>query len=474
MHVPSRARKSAALVFSCGLALILSTGASKPGRPEAAASDEARGVGRDLFARPWVPNDTRAARGGDGLGPVFNARSCLACHDRGGPGGAGAAGQNIEIATAVGLDAGFSGYGFAYAFGMDLSAGRFEYKIASDPAPSKRRPTPLDPAALASIHPGFPATRSVVLHRFGTDAAYHAWRAAVPGPHGPIRVVTSLRNPTPLFGTGLIDAIPEEAIEAASRPRPGGAGAAAAARIKGRVSRLADGRVGRFGWKAQTATLREFVVSAAATEIGLEVPGRHQAADPRLPGLGAPGLDMDETQCDALTAYVRGLPAPVARVPADAAEAAQVKAGEGTFKAIGCAGCHLPALGGVDGLYTDLLLHDMSPRLGDTAAYGVFATNAAGADGPAAADPRGEAALATTQEWRTPPLWGLRDSAPYLHDGRAATLDQAITLHGGQAAASAQRYAQVSARRKRQLEGFLLSLSAPPLEDPRPGLAQAP
>ena len=84
------------------------------------------------------------------------------------------------------------------------------------------------------------------------------------------------------------------------------------------MSRLADGRVGRFGWKAQTATLREFVLSAAATEIGLEVPGHHQAADPRLPGLGSPGLDLDEQDCADLVAYVRSLPAPVVRVADDA------------------------------------------------------------------------------------------------------------------------------------------------------------
>ena len=77
------------------------------------------------------------------------------------------------------------------------------------------------------------------------------------------------------------------------------------------MSRLKDGRVGRFGWKAQTATLAEFVRSAAAGEIGLEVPGRHQAADPRTPGLAAVGLDMDESECDALVEYVRSLPIPV-------------------------------------------------------------------------------------------------------------------------------------------------------------------
>ena len=78
------------------------------------------------------------------------------------------------------------------------------------------------------------------------------------------------------------------------------------------MSRLKDGRVGRFGWKAQTATLADFVRSAAAGEIGLEIPGRHQAADPRLPGLAATGLDMNESECDALVDFVRSLPGPVA------------------------------------------------------------------------------------------------------------------------------------------------------------------
>ena len=101
---------------------------------------------------------------------------------------------------------------------------------------------------------------------------------------------------------GLIDAIPDAAIEAAARRRHPD--------VHGRVSRLADGRIGRFGWKAQTATLRDFVVSAAAVEMGLEVPGQPQAADPRIPPLKAPGLDLNKDECDALTAFVRALPGP--------------------------------------------------------------------------------------------------------------------------------------------------------------------
>ena len=175
------------------------------------------------------------------------------------------------------------------------------------------------------------------------------------------------RNPPPLFGLGLIDAIPDEVIEAAVKRRfPG------SAQVKGRVSRLKDGRIGRFGWKAQTATLEEFVLSAAAGEIGLELPGRHQATDPRLPGLAATGLDMDQGECEDLVEHVRSLPAPVAIRPAKERESAQLKAGEATFKSIGCTGCHLPKLGEVEGIYSDLLLHDMGPQPGDADAYTVF------------------------------------------------------------------------------------------------------
>ena len=208
------------------------------------------------------------------------------------------------------------------------------------------------------------------------------------------------------------------------------------------MSRLKDGRIGRFGWKAQTATLKEFVLSAAAGEMGLEVPGRRQAADPRLPGFVATGLDMDEAECDALTDYVRSLPMPIAIEPDDDRESMQRKSGEEAFKSIGCAQCHLPKLGGIDGMYSDLLLHDMSPGLGDSDAYSVFVGDAPRAAVARRPD-RSGTGTSTIHEWRTPPLWGLRDSGPYLHDGRAASIDQAIAMHGGQGASSARRYAEL-------------------------------
>ena len=156
------------------------------------------------------------------------------------------------------------------------------------------------------------------------------------------------------------------------------------------------------------------------------------------------------------------LPAPVAIKAADDKDAAQWKAGEATFKSIGCTACHMPKLGDVEGIYSDLLLHDMGPQLGDADAYTVFVGEPARADGSAAADrARAATGTASVREWRTPPLWGVRDSGPYLHDGRAATIAQAIMLHAGQGATAARRYAELSPRRKQQIEAFLLSLAAP-------------
>ena len=112
------------------------------------------------------------------------------------------------------------------------------------------------------------------------------------------------------------------------------------------------------------------------------------------------------------------------------------------------------------GIYSDLLLHDMGARLDDAAAYSVFVGAPPRAEGAQAPD-RPSTASASIHEWRTPPLWGLRDSGPYLHDGRATSIDQAIGMHAGQGASSARRYAELSPARKRHLATFLRSLVAP-------------
>ena len=416
-------------------------------------------AGRELFERVWAKDDP-TGHGGDGLGPVFNGQSCVACHNLGGSGGAGTIDRNIEIVTAT--DGDLADYsGFSYSFSMDFGAGRFEYRIGDGSQASPSREPQTDPRLAAAIHAGFQQSRSVVLHRFGTDPTYNAWRESVPGRHGPILVRSSERNPPPLFGAGRIDAIPDEAIEAAARRRSSGS-----AQVKGRVSRLKDGRIGRFGWKAQTATLEEFVLSAAAGEMGLEIPGRHQAADPRLPGLAATGLDMDQDECNLLIDYVRSLPVPVATKPADDKIASQIKAGEATFKTIGCASCHLPKLGDVEGIYSDLLLHDMGPQLADADTYTVFAGEPprAGRPEPAAGsrslrtDSRIGPRMANTSSLgpsRLRPLSARRPSRRNIAKPSpctAARVRRRATLR------------RASPRRKQQLEAFLMSL-APPAVD---------
>ena len=154
---------------------------------------------------------------------------------------------------------------------------------------------------------------------------------------------------------------------------------------------------------------------------------------------------MTEADCDALVAYVRALPAPVAIDPTGPQGAREMGEGRRLFVAVGCAGCHMPVLGDVQGIYSDLLLHDMGPSLSDSGTYyGIETPNSFG--GPLA------------QEWRTPPLWGYRDSGPYLHDGRAQTILQAILLHDGEASIIRDRFAALDQEDQQAIIAFLNSI----------------
>ena len=125
---------------------------------------------------------------------------------------------------------------------------------------------------------------------------------------GSFVVSRSQRNPTPLFGLGLIDSITDEAILALEKRQ-----AKESPETRGRVSRLKDGRIGRLGWKGQTANVEDFVLNACAVEVGLEVPGHHQAMTPQAPKYRTDGLDLTSEECSALVSYVRSLPQPVER-----------------------------------------------------------------------------------------------------------------------------------------------------------------
>jgi RNA polymerase sigma factor (sigma-70 family) len=441
--------------FELALAMFHAAFASRP-RPEPqtvqdvtgnprsrAGSDRARGAA--LFAKEWVPNDPKS-HGGDGLGPVYNESSCVACHGLGAPGGAGPESKNVVLVTATPIDRN-------HAKGLE------------------------------QIHPGFHGGRSAVLHRYGTDPEYGTWRrrfyeggpdqapnprvgagedsidarirtvheqtamdrrgrnrsVRIPARNG-FNLTLSERNTPALFGAGRIDAIPAEVLVAVAQHQP--------ERVRGRISRTPDGHIARFGWKAQIARLHEFVRGACATELGLEVPGHAQVPSPLDPSRKAQGLDMTEAECDELVAYIRALPAPVALDPYGPQGSRDIREGRRLFADVGCADCHVPTLGNVRGIYSDLLLHDMGPSLSDSASsYGIEGPPSLGAPRP--------------QEWRTPPLWGYRDSAPYLHDGRAEDLEEAVALHGGQAQASTRRFFALSSEDRLRVEAFLKSLVAP-------------
>jgi CxxC motif-containing protein (DUF1111 family) len=470
-------------------------GPSAPVRPKAVAVAPAdgpvRSVGAEIFARSWLANDTRC-HGGDGLGPVYNAASCLDCHNQGGAGGGGPADRNVELATGIGYMASpdgqvvVNGNVVAGNIGLDM--------ISTNPEPDD----------LVRSHPGFRNARSIVLHRFGVDLDYSRWRETfltqcrqaphfqsvsvsrsasigrsrhghaiirhsspveapnttstppippalakdlsalcrdVAGNLGMNRVAFSLtaRNTPPLFGAGLIDAVSDAELERMARHEP--------PQVRGRVHRLNDGRIGRFGWKAQVASLEDFVLTACANELGLQVPGHDQAASPLAPDARAAGPDLTTEECAALVSYVRDLPPPVALAAADARGSADIEEGHRLFQSVGCVSCHTPDLGPIRGIYSDLLLHDMGENLSDPGTYYGDDSDSLGA--------------AKRGEWRTPPLWGIKDSGPYLHDGQARSLAQAVTLHDGQGAASAHRFRSLGPVQQSQILAFLNSLVAP-------------
>ncbi|HYV38033.1 MAG TPA: di-heme oxidoredictase family protein [Gemmataceae bacterium] len=406
-------------------------------RPLAVDSNLAK-AGEVLFMHEWQVNDPLCPNG-DGLGPVFNAKSCVACHHQGGPGGGGGLDNNVTTFHVVKDDGATpEREGIIHSFAIDDE--HLETLKHVHPAlPAVSRPPLSDILGVAG------RGRGDVLVVEGRLAALL-----------PNNVRLSQRNTPALFGIGLLDLIPDQAIIANERQQRLRFGMASGGTDKlpiGRVHRLADGRIGRFGWKAQTANLADFVQAACASELGLGNPAQTQPTSLAQLNYKPRGLDLTQMQCDEITAFVAGLPRP--KEQASPETAARAHAGKAVFNKVGCADCHTPNLGQVQGVYSDLLLHRMGQDLqGNSNSYGAQPTPTTPRT---SSDPTGPLA----DEWRTPPLWGVANSAPYMHDGRAPTLEDAITMHGGQATGSAERFAQLSIAEKEQLIVFLRSLQAP-------------
>lgn len=326
--------------------------------------------GAELFRHAFTP--------GEGLGPLFNARSCAECHAS--PTAGGVASDGLGVATLVGR----------------LSGGKFDPMLGSG-GPLARAHSVSELGLSCSARPGIPAGANL----------------------------SSVRITPPLYGLGLVDAIPQSVILAGAVPKEGG--------VQGRPNWVMgpDGvkRVGRFGWKADVARLEHFVGQALRNEHGITnplAPEDFLALKERCPGdLGR--LEDDGQILASLTAFVRSL---------EPLRPRAIKGeGEKLFASTGCAACHTPNLGGVP-LYSDLLLHDMGPLLDDGL-------------------PQGEA---RGKDWRTAPLWGLGSRSRFLHDGRASNLEAAIAAHGGEAEKARLNFLSLSPAQRQALVEFLKSL----------------
>jgi CxxC motif-containing protein (DUF1111 family) len=390
-----------------------------------AVDPDAAQAGKVLFNHEWVPNDPLSP-GGDGLGPVFNANSCVACHQQGGLGGSGGVQHNVTTFTIQPTQPGMQ----ARTGVVHARAVKFQ-------------------ETLAQVSMELPAVAQPALFDLIPEPGRHRHISFPPGVH------LSQRNTPALFGAKQIDELSDQdiiAVERTERLKWGLASAKSDDVTVGRALRLKGGRVGRFGWKAQTASLAEFVQAACANELGLGNPGAAQPAPLGKPDYRAPGLDLTLEQCDQLTAFTRSLPRPVERIPSSGLGRERAEAGKLLFQSVGCADCHTPTVGSVEGIYSDLLLHRMGQDLEGGGSYG---------DPPIPLPDIPPESGPTPGEWRTPPLWGVADSAPYLHDGRAATLEDAIRMHSGQGARAAVRFKQLPEGEQAQLVVFLKTLQAP-------------
>lgn len=257
----------------------------------------------------------------------------------------------------------------------------------------------------------------------------------------PPEASTAVRAPPDVFGFGLLDAVPDAVLEALADP-----GDADGDGISGRVHRLADGSIGRFGRKAHIATLAEFNELAFQQEMGITTPNFPSegtvGGDPLPAGLDPlPEPEISAERVALADDFVRFL-APPAPLPLDV----RAERGRELFAEIGCAGCHVPRLetgaapspalaGRAVEAYTDLLLHDMGPALADICF--------------------GDAA---PEEFRTEPLMGLRHNRQFLHDGRAGSVAEAIAAHGGEAAASRTRFSLLDGEAREAVLAFLEAL----------------
>lgn len=405
-------------------------------------TDEERAFfrGKAVFRDNWVaaPASTRTR---DGLGPLFHARSCFACHVRDGRGRPPVGDEPL----------------LSMLFRLSVP-GAGEH---GEPLPEPVYGGQLQPFAL----PGVDADGSVRIEyedvpgSYGDGTPYTLRRpiyTVADALHGAMRddVLMSPRVAPAMIGLGLLEAVPEPDLLALADPDDADGDG-----ISGRPNRVWDVEretmvLGRFGWKANQPSLRQQTAGAFNGDIGItsrlfpvDDCTATQATCAGAPSGGEP--ELIDAFLEDVSFYGRTLAVPGRRGWDDP----EVLAGKAVFEELGCAACHAPVLRTGDSdvpalanqtirPYSDLLLHDMGEEL---------------------ADGRPDF-QASGREWRTPPLWGLgllatvNEHTLLLHDGRARDLAEAILWHGGEAEPVRERFRNLPAPERAQLIAFLESL----------------
>jgi CxxC motif-containing protein (DUF1111 family) len=415
-------------------------------------------LGNGLFRKLWVssPASTQAS---DGLGPLFNARSCQRCHLKDGRGHPPAGDKDnatsmflrlsVPPRTPAEQQAIDSG---AQALIPEPTYGEQLQDMAVPGVPAEGRMT----ITYAPVPVMLDSGETVTLRR-------PTYGIADPG-YGPLspHVLISPRVSPQMIGLGLIEAIHPGDIRRQADPadRDGDG-------ISGRISEVTnpqtgEKRLGLFGWKASQPDIRRQSANAFAGDIGISSPmaPRHWGdCTVNQPACleGPTGVQdrLGDTEApdpvlDLVTFYARNLAVPARRNTGDA----NVLRGKEIFYAAGCADCHTPKYVTRRDApqkehrfqliwpYTDMLLHDMGEGLADNRPDG----------------------SANGREWRTAPLWGIgltetvNGHSFFLHDGRARNLLEAILWHGGEAAPSRNTVVGLSKPERDALLAFLNSL----------------
>jgi len=419
-------------------------------------------AGRALAGQPWVqaPSITDAR---DGLGPLYNARTCFACHVKGGHGLAPESDGPLSIATLVRLSVPGSdpiqGVVPEPTYGSQLQEQSIELghqlRKVSDAAAALPSTIPREGGARVEwVEEPFcyPDGSTVRLRRPKVELVDLGYGDLAPD------AMLGLRHAPAIHGLGLLDAIEQADIDQLADPDDRNADG-----ISGRVNRvwdpeLEETRPGRFGLKANQATLKAQVAAALHGDMGITsslfsaLPCTEAQPGCRRAPHGAPdmGPEVADPLLDLIVDFNRSIGVPMRRKEDDP----MVLRGRELFYEIGCQSCHTPSfVTGVDPRYphlssqeiwpyTDLLLHDMGEGL---------------------ADGRTDF-LASGSEWRTPPLWGVGlaravdADVGLLHDGRARNVEEAVLWHGGEAQGAKERFVELPEESRSALLAFVRSL----------------